>query len=393
MDQPPLQTDYSTPPPHVLPQSHSKHVSPAVNNYSQAPGMTPDRHHPRDMYNDRHDDYGQPREENYNGSNVSSRHEDPYNGSNVSSRHEDPYNGSNVSSRHEDPYNGSNVSSRHEDPYNGSNISSRHEDPYTRSRNDLRQEYAPQQMAYEPPVSDYDPPSSPEGPPPPPPVHRVHQTAAAPASSPSYGFPPPNPTREAQFDHLRQDSQRHSVPAYSQNAPQQPQQPPQPYTPPRQQHAPVPAAPPPSYGQQDHYQGSAPRHNSYDDRYHNSNTFSSMQPTVEDAPPSPTQFATASHRASEPQMSQYGDRRYDDVPSPAPLNLNGGGSTKSGNYKMNVNTYSNSNVPQTVVENRHDDPYYDQPPPAPMDNGPRSYTQDPIDPPQSGFMPSLPPSL
>ncbi|OBT60787.1 hypothetical protein VE03_09961 [Pseudogymnoascus sp. 23342-1-I1] len=354
MDQPPMQTDYNTPPPHVHSQSHSKHVSPAINGYSQAPGMTPDRHHPRDMYNDRHDDYGQP--ENYNGSNVSSRHEDPY----------------------------------------------------TRSRNDLRQEYAPQQMAYEAPPSDYDPPSSPEGPPPPPPVHRVHQTAAAPASSPGYGFPPPNPTREAQFDHLRQDNQRQSIPAYSQNAPQQP------YTPPRQQHAPAPAPPPSSYGQQDHYQGSVPRHNSYDDRYHNS-TFSSMQPTVEDAPPSPspTSFATASHRASEPQMSQYGDRRYDDVPSPAPLNLNGGGSTTSGNYKMNANAY-NSNVSHEVVDNRHadpyydqpppaskdiqprsytQDPYYDQPPPAPKDIQPRSYTQDPIEPPQSGFMPSLPPSL
>ncbi|OAF58822.1 hypothetical protein VC83_06284 [Pseudogymnoascus destructans] len=328
MDQPPLQTDYNTPPPHVLPQSHSKHVSPAIKSYNQAPGMAPDRHHPRDMYNDRHDD-GQPREENYNGSNVSSRHEDPY----------------------------------------------------TRSRNDLRQEYAPQQMAYEPPVSDYDPPSSPDGPPPPPPVHRVHQTAVAPASSPGYGFPPPNPTREAQFDHLRQDNPRQSMPAYSQNVPQQPQ----PYTPPRQQHAPAPAPPPSSYGQQDHYQGSRSRHNSYDDRYHNS-TFSSMQPTVEDAPPSPTPFATASHRASEPQMSQYGDRRYDDVPSPAPLNLNGMGSTTSGNYKMNSNAYKN-NASHEAIDNRHSDPYYDQPPPA------RSYTQDSIEPPQTSPMPSLPPSL
>ncbi|OBT86264.1 hypothetical protein VE02_05864 [Pseudogymnoascus sp. 03VT05] len=328
MDQPPLQTDYNTPPPHVLPKSHSKHVSPAINSYNQAPGMTPDRHHPRDMYNERHDDYGQP--ENYNGSNVSSRHEDSY----------------------------------------------------THSRNDLRQEYAPQQMTYEPPVSDYDPPSSPEGPPPPPPVHRVHQTAAAPASSPGYGFPPPNPTREVQFDHLRQDNQRQSMPAYSQNAPQQPQ----PYNPPRQQHAPVPAPPPSSYGQQDHYQESIPRHNSYDDRYHNS-TFSSMQPTVEDAPPSPTPYATASHRASEPQMLQYGDRRYDDVPSPAPLNLNGGGSTTSGNYKMNANAYNN-NASHEVIDNRHADPYYDQPPPLA-----RSYTQEPIEPPQTSPMPSLPPSL
>lgn len=328
MDQPPLQTDYNTPPPHVVPQSHSKHVSPAINGYSQAPGMTPDRHHPRDMYNDRHDDYGQPREESYNGSNVSSRHDDPY----------------------------------------------------TRSRNDLRQEYAPQQVAYAPPPSDYDPPSSPEGPPPPPPVHRVHQSAAAPASSPNYGFPPPNPTREVQFDHPR-----HSMPAYSQIAPQQP------YTPPRQQHAPAPAPPPSSYSQQDHYQGSIPRHNSYDDRYNN-NTFSSMQPTVEDAPPSPTPFAAASHRASEPQMSQYGDRRYDDVPSPAPLNLNGGGSATSGYYKMNANAYS-SIVSNEVVDNRHADPYYDQPPPVAKDNRSRSYTQDPIEPPQSGYMPALPASL
>ncbi|KFX94336.1 hypothetical protein V490_04397, partial [Pseudogymnoascus sp. VKM F-3557] len=373
MDQPPMQTEYNTPPPHVLPQSHSKHVSPAVNGYGQAQGMTPDRHHPRDprdVYNDRHDDYNQPR--------------DDYNGSNVSSRHEDPYGGSNVSSRHEDPYGGSNVSSRHEDPYNGSNVSSRHEDPYTRSRNDLRQEYAAPPMTYAPPHSDYDPPSSPEGPPPPPPVHRVHQTAAAPASSPGYGFPPPNPTREAQFDHLRQENPRHSMPAYSQNAPQQP------YTPPRQQHAPAPAPPPSSYGGQDHYQGSVPRHNSFDDRYHNS--FSSMQPTVEDAPPSPTPFATASHRASEPQMSQYGERRYDDVPSPAPLNLNGGGSTTSGNYKMNANAYNN-NAAHEAVDNRHADPYYDQPPPAPKESAPRSYTQDPIEPPQSGFMPALPSSL
>lgn len=173
------------------------------------------------------------------------------------------------------------------------------------------------------------------------------------------------------------------MPAYSQNAPQQP------YTPPRQQHAPAPAPPPSSYGGQDHYQGSVPRHNSFDDRYHNS--FSSMQPTVEDAPPSPTPFATASHRASEPQMSQYGGRQYDDVPSPAPLNLNGGGSTTSGNYKMNANAY-NSNAAHEVVDNRHADPYYEQPT-AQKDSGPRSYTQDPIEPPQSGFMPALPSSL
>ena len=59
---------------------------------------------------------------------------------------------------------------------------------------------------------------------------------------------------------------------------------------------------------------------------------------------------------------------------------------------MNANAYNN-NASHTVADNRHTDPYYDQQSPISKDNGSRSYTQEQIEPPQSGFMPSLPPTL
>lgn len=336
MDQAPLQADYNTPPPHSFSQSQQpqgRHAPPAVNGYAQSPGMMADSQNPRDAYNDRYDPYDQPRE----------------------------------------------------DSYAQSNISSRYEEPHMRGRPESR-DYAPQQATYNlPPPDEYEPPPSPGGPPPPPPVHRVVQSSAAAASSPSYGFPPPNPAIQ-QFDHLRQDSHRHPMPAYPAN----PQY--QPYTPPRQY-----APPPPQTYPEPSHESPQPRHNSYEAPY------TSMQPTVEDAPPSPGPFAA--HRSSQ-RMAPYSDhdRRYDDVPSPAPLNLNGRGSAASGIYNANANVVAyNSNSYPVNNEIRQADAYQPPPPQASKDFArqpqPQSY-QEPRQAPEQrwssdepAYVPALPSSL
>jgi hypothetical protein len=171
-----------------------------------------------------------------------------------------------------------------------------------------------------PQPEDFGPPPSPGGPPPPPPAHRSRNNSAhvspAPAmtSHGSYGFAqdrrPSNP-----YETPPHDAHRHSMPAYSNSNSYQP------YTP---------------EGDRDQfrrsanasYQQSPPRHDSYDSNYNNS--YGTMQPTVEDAPPSPGGGHYSGHRGSGSQVAQYDDRRYDQVPSPAPLNLSGRGSAASG---------------------------------------------------------------
>lgn len=72
----------------------------------------------------------------------------------------------------------------------------------------------------------------------------------------------------------------------------------------------------------DHFDA-APKHHSYDERHRGDPE--SMQPTVEDAPPSPGLGAMTHFRSGT-----FPQGRYDHVPSPAPPSLNGRGSAASG---------------------------------------------------------------
>jgi hypothetical protein len=208
--------------------------------------------------------------------------------------------------------------------------------------------YNPRHTPYElPQPEDFGPPQSPEGPPPPPPAHRSrhgsNQASPAPVmtSHGSYGYSsdrrPSNP-----YDTTPNDLQRHSVPAQS-NSYQ-------------------------SYGSPGHedpfrrsgngsFQQSPPRHHSYDS---NSNRYGSMQPTVEDAPPSPS-APYSGPRGSGSRSSQYDDRRYEQVPSPAPLNLGGRGSaTSSQNYSNSAPSHQYSNSSMGYTASNSDLSYRDQ---------------------------------
>ncbi|KAH9900069.1 hypothetical protein F4778DRAFT_791921 [Xylariomycetidae sp. FL2044] len=77
----------------------------------------------------------------------------------------------------------------------------------------------------------------------------------------------------------------------------------------------------------DPHHTSPPRHHSYDSTAYDSH-YRSMQPTVEDVPESWTPPTLRSRGSA----SQYDQRDYSVVPSPAPLNLSGRGSAASGNH-------------------------------------------------------------
>ncbi|PMD44329.1 hypothetical protein L207DRAFT_483208 [Hyaloscypha variabilis F] len=195
-----------------------------------------------------------------------------------------------------------------------------------------------------PQPEDFGPPPSPGGPPPPPPAHRSRngstQVSPAPVTTShgSYGFPqdrrPSNP-----YETPTHDAHRHSMPAYSNSNTYQT------YTP---------------EGETDQFRRSAnatyhqspPRHHSYDSSYNNS--YGAMQPTVEDAPPSPGGGHYSGRRRSGSRVSQYDDRNYDQVPSPAPLNLSGRGSEASGRNSASTassHQYSNSSIGYTSANN------------------------------------------
>lgn len=215
------------------------------------------------------------------------------------------------------------------DPYN---------DPIAEAAN--RFAYEPQDTTYSlPPPEEYDDPPSPGGPPPPPPVHRSNVTAQPPPANDGYNFPPANAARNMPFTPAREDGYRHSMPEHRQENNYQAFNPAQPQA--RHelygdstsyQESPPSSAPRHhSFQEGDNYHQSpphsAPRHHSYDERYKN---YDSMQPTVESAPTTPLP-----HRGSASKASQYDDRGYDQVPSPAPLNLSGRGSAASGRYSAN----------------------------------------------------------
>lgn len=183
---------------------------------------------------------------------------------------------------------------------------------------DPRDSYNSQHSPYDlPHPEDFGPPPSPGGPPPPPPAHRSRHGSNQPSPAPvmksqgSYGYPtdrrPSNP-----YDIPLNELHRHSMPTYPQEGSYPPYG---------------------SPGNDDQFRRSAngssqqtpPRHHSYDSRSYD---YGSMQPTVEDAPPSPSGHYSG-HRGSGSRTSKYEERRYEQVPSPAPLNLSGRGSATS----------------------------------------------------------------
>lgn len=191
---------------------------------------------------------------------------------------------------------------------------------------------------------EYDSPPSPGGPPPPPPAHRSGNgsTQASPSSAMvsrgSYGFSPDSRSQNG-FGTPTHEPHRHSVPAYSQSNSYQA------YSPERELD---------QFRRSGNgsYQESPPRHHSYDSAY--STNYESMQPTVEDAPPSPGGGSYSQPRNPRSRTSSYNERsRYDQVPSPAPLNLTHRGSrAASGRNSISTvptpsNQYSTSSLGYT----------------------------------------------
>lgn len=204
---------------------------------------------------------------------------------------------------------------------------------------DLRDHYQSQRNPYElPQQDDFDSPPSPGGPPPPPPVHRSRAGSSQPIPAPglsshdTYGYPSESRQRN-QYNTPLHEAHRHSAPDYTQSNTYQA------YTPDQEQDQIHESA-----MSNDIHQQSPPRHHSYDSRYNVD--YGSMQPTVEDAPPSPNSRYSG-RRESGSRISQFEDRRYDKVPSPAPLNLSGRGSSSSGRNSVSTaptHQYSTSSL-------------------------------------------------
>jgi hypothetical protein len=207
------------------------------------------------------------------------------------------------------------------------------EEEYTDPR-DTYSRHSPYEI---PPADEYGTPPSPGGPPPPPPAHGSRHGSSQVSPQPpmrsqdSYAFPPP--TRASTWDiSPSKEAHRSSLSSYSQPKPYMAYVTPKKDEPHRKDNSKP-------------YQDTEPRHHSYDARYNND--YGSMQPTVEDAPPSPSGNYSG-HRGSTSQSA--GDNRYDQVPSPAPLNLSGRGSVASGRNSIStpssqqaMHQYSNSN--------------------------------------------------
>lgn len=225
-----------------------------------------------------------------------------------------------------DPMNGNDYTPRDGGGYYGDDDA--HADPHD--------QFDPRQVPYELPQPDeYGSPPSPGGPPPPPPAHRSrngsqHVSPAPPMlSHGSYGFPS-GAQGMNQFETPPHEMHRHSMPAYPQTNSYQA------YSPTREDD---------QFRRSDNsYQQSSPHHHSYDSRYNGD--YGSMQPTVEDAPPTPSPANYSGYRDSGSNPS-YDERRYDQVPSPAPLNISGRGNTASGRHSASTapsHQFSNNSV-------------------------------------------------
>ena len=197
--------------------------------------------------------------------------------------------------------------------------------------------FVPHQSSYDlPQLDEYGPNPSPGGPPPPPPAHGSRHGSSHVSPVPSmmshgsHGFPSDSRPSHSYYTPPH-DMHRHSIPAYTHRNSYQP---------------------PDTSTNEDQFRKSAngyqqtpPRHHSFDSRY--GVDYRSMQPTVEDAPPSPAGANRSGHRDVVIRSSPYDERRYDQIPSPVPLNLSGRGSAAPGRNSASTvasHQYSSSSI-------------------------------------------------
>lgn len=173
---------------------------------------------------------------------------------------------------------------------------------------EYRGHYSPQQDPYDALPMD-DPrqfsPADGERPPPPPPAHRSRNNSSSQELVPRNSYDvSPSRLSHMRHDVLRNEAQRHSVSAY-------------PGRPAFRGYDSAPAANP-THPPNEGYEV-VPRHNSYDATYDQNHR--SMQPTVEDAPETPSPHSHA-YRHSGSRMQQAPEQiGYDEAESPAPLVL------------------------------------------------------------------------
>jgi hypothetical protein len=227
-------------------------------------------------------------------------------------------------------------------------------DQYGGDDYDHRDKYNSRQSPYDAPQPDeYGSPPSPGGPPPPPPAHRSRQSvngnahvSPVPATN-SYGsYRMPSDAQSADpYYTPSHDVHRNSIPSNPQGNTYQA------YSPEKEQD-------PFRRSSNTNHEQLPSRHQSYDSRYNGDH--GSMQASVEDVPESPGGIELYGHRGSGPMASPY-----DQVPSPAPLNIGGRGSTGSGRnsmsntpthqYSNSANGYSTTNSQASFRDRSHTD--------------------------------------
>ncbi|KAK8114137.1 hypothetical protein PG999_006206 [Apiospora kogelbergensis] len=157
--------------------------------------------------------------------------------------------------------------------------------------------------------------------PPPPPVHRTRNNSgsAEMVHRGSFDMQQQKATLAMTMRHdvLRSEAHRHSLPAQTSSYPGRPT-----YRP----YESAPDVPKEAYSES--AQVTPPRHHSHDPAYDSHPR--SLQPTVEDVPESWTPPNARSRHNS--QLEQFDDLSYNQVSSPAPLNLSGRASAASGQY-------------------------------------------------------------
>lgn len=251
------------------------------------------------------------------------------------------------------------------------------------------------QPVYEmPDQHQYMPPSSPESQPPPPPVHRSmngpQQVSPAPAmnSRGSYNFQQQSRAVN-QYDAPSHHSHRQSMPAYTNST----------------VHEPLEIETNDQFRKSVDaydYEQPVPRHHSYDSRYNGSH--GTMQPTVEDAPPTPGPPSYPEQHGMVQHPSQFNERQYDQVPSTAPLNLSGRGSASPGHYapsdqshmySNNSNGYGHGSPAASFNDNSQSISSQNSYNPLSQQNQPQGRQFDDRPPPSSDNygIPQMPPSL
>ncbi|ESZ92948.1 hypothetical protein SBOR_6667 [Sclerotinia borealis F-4128] len=206
---------------------------------------------------------------------------------------------------------------------------------YPPQEEDSRDRYGgPRMLTYEPQQPDpYDLPMS-LGPPPPPPAHASKHVSSVPpiAQTKAIHGRPVSRGNSNPYNTSLDDMHRNSMPAYTQPTPAY-----QAYSPPKNDD---------QFRRSGNGNSYQPRQNSYDSRDLRYNpSHDDMQPTVEDAPPTPApglgSYKAMPHRGSAPSAMQYQtDEMYDHVP--APLNLRHRPSGNSVSTTAPSHQYSNS---------------------------------------------------